>query len=230
MASRGAMIWRSRPSVSCSGRYALTFSIKFASCARFSSSQKYAGAPVALARATANRTQSWIGESFVWHMRQMSPSFTSCDNSVSPVDRSTTRIDPAAGAVNVLGWLPYSWAFWAMRPTFATAPIVAGSNAPCSRQWSTTSAYDVAYVRSGMTYFVSFSSPSGPHILPESRKAAGIDASMMMSLGTWRFVMPLSESTMASGGRTCEQSVRHASSSSVTCFLSASSPQAASFA
>ncbi len=29
----------------------------------------------------------------------------------------------------------------------------------------------------------------------------GIEASMMMSFGTWRFVIPLSESTIASGGR-----------------------------
>ena len=49
--------------------------------------------------------------------------------------------------------------------------------------------------------FVSCSLPSGPHILPDSRTTTGIEASTMMSLGTWRLVMPLSESTMASGGR-----------------------------
>ena len=47
---------------------------------------------------------------------------------------------------------------------------------------------------------MSWSFPSGPHIWPEARIAAGIEASMMTSLGTCRFVMPLLESTIASGG------------------------------
>ena len=49
--------------------------------------------------------------------------------------------------------------------------------------------------------FMSCSLPSGPHIWPEARIAAGIDASMITSLGTCRLVMPLDESTIASGGR-----------------------------
>ena len=48
---------------------------------------------------------------------------------------------------------------------------------------------------------MSCSLPSGPHIWPDERIAAGIEASMMTSLGTWRFVMPFVESTIASGGR-----------------------------
>jgi hypothetical protein len=48
---------------------------------------------------------------------------------------------------------------------------------------------------------VSCSFPSGPHICPEARIAAGIEASMITSLGTCRFVIPLLESTIASGGR-----------------------------
>ena len=47
---------------------------------------------------------------------------------------------------------------------------------------------------------MSCSLPSGPHIWPDARIAAGIDASMMTSLGTCRFVMPLLESTIASCG------------------------------
>jgi len=39
------------------------------------------------------------------------------------------------------------------------------------------------------------------HILPESRMTGGIDASMMMSDGTCRFVMPLLESTIAMSPR-----------------------------
>ena len=79
-----------------------------------------------------------MGESLVWHMRQMTPSLTSCDIKTSPDARSTTRMEPAPGAVNVLSWEPYSWAFWAMRPTLATQPMVVGSKAPCAMQWSTT--------------------------------------------------------------------------------------------
>jgi len=66
----------------------------------------------------------------------MSPSSTAWDSSVSPVAASTTRIVPAPRAMNVLSCEPYSSAFWAMRPTFGTEPIVAGSNAPCARQFS----------------------------------------------------------------------------------------------
>ena len=39
------------------------------------------------------------------------------------------------------------------------------------------------------------------HILPPSRTSGGIDASMMTSDGTWKFVMPLPLSTMATRGR-----------------------------
>jgi hypothetical protein len=49
---------------------------------------------------------------------------------------SMTRTVPAAGNSKVLSCEPYSSAFWAMRPTFGTLPIVRGSNAPCFRQSS----------------------------------------------------------------------------------------------
>ena len=51
-----------------------------------------------------------------------------------------------------------------------------------------------------MTARVSCSSPSGPHMWPEVRIIAGIEASTMTSLGTCRFVMPLSELTIARRG------------------------------
>ena len=51
-----------------------------------------------------------------------------------------------------------------------------------------------------MTNLVSCSSPCAFHICPEERIAAGIEASMITSEGTWRLVMPRSESTMASLG------------------------------
>ena len=49
-----------------------------------------------------------------------------------------------------------------------------------------------------MTARVSASSPSGPHMWPEVRIIAGIEASTITSEGTCRLVMPLSESTIAS--------------------------------
>jgi hypothetical protein len=42
--------------------------------------------------------------------------------------------------------------------------------------------------------------PSGPHMWPEVRIIAGIEASTMTSLGTCRLVMPLSEFTIARRG------------------------------
>ena len=51
-----------------------------------------------------------------------------------------------------------------------------------------------------MTNLVSCWSPCAFHIWPLDRIAAGIDASMITSLGTCRLVMPRSESTMASAG------------------------------
>ena len=51
-----------------------------------------------------------------------------------------------------------------------------------------------------MTKLVSCNSPAGFHILPEVRIAAGIEASMMTSLGTCKLVIPLSEFTIAMSG------------------------------
>ena len=128
-----------RSSVSSSASARSTFLRISASCARLSSSQNTAGAPVARARSTASRTQSATAASLVWQPRQMSPGSTSCSSSVSP-EPSTTRTLPAASISKVLSWLPYSSAFCAIRPTLGVVPIVAGSNAPCSRQKSIVSA------------------------------------------------------------------------------------------
>ena len=51
-----------------------------------------------------------------------------------------------------------------------------------------------------MTYLVSWSWSWAFHIWPLLRMAAGMDASMMTSLGTCRLVMPLLLSTCASAG------------------------------
>tara|TARA_B100000780_G_scaffold36732_1_gene22868 strand:+ start:62 stop:349 length:288 start_codon:yes stop_codon:yes gene_type:complete len=66
-------------------RVRLTLAIRLASWARFSSSQKMVGTPVARARDTARRTQSRIGSSLVWHIRQISPASTSCESRALPV-------------------------------------------------------------------------------------------------------------------------------------------------
>lgn len=45
---------------------------------------------MALARETASLTQSLIGASLVWHIRQMSPASTACSKMVAPVSLHTT--------------------------------------------------------------------------------------------------------------------------------------------
>ncbi len=81
---------------------------------------------MARARVTASLTQSWIGRSLVWHIRKMSPALTACSSTAVP-SASTTRTVPVTGISKVLSWLPYSSAFCAIRPTFGTEPMVAGS-------------------------------------------------------------------------------------------------------
>jgi len=51
-----------------------------------------------------------------------------------------------------------------------------------------------------MIAFVSRVAPSASQSWPPLRIIAGIEASTMTSLGTWRFVIPRSESTIESGG------------------------------
>ena len=65
-----------------------------------------------------------------------------------------------------------------------------------------------AKVLSGITALTSFRRPSAPYILPPARIIAGIDASTMTSLGEWKLVMPLAESTIASSGRCSWQACR----------------------
>ena len=127
----------SRPSVSWSLRYSSTLAIIRASWARSLSSQKTAGVAEARARVTASFTQSRIGTSLVWQARQMSPGATWCSISTVPAS-STIWTVPADWISNVLSWLPYSSAAWAMRPTFGTVPMVVGSKAPWALQSSMT--------------------------------------------------------------------------------------------
>ena len=127
------------------------------------------------------------------------PAATSCSISVGRRRRRRGRV-PGAGISKVLSCEPYSSAAWAISPTFGVVPIVAGSNAPCagSRRPSRRTAARSAW--SGITNFVSCCSPWAFHIWPEARIAAGIEASMITSLGTCRLVIPRSESTIASAG------------------------------
>ncbi|MNQ91608.1 hypothetical protein D3C85_1069980 [compost metagenome] len=135
VASTGDMIWMSRPLVSWSCRYCWTFSITSASWARAGSSQNTAGVLLARARLTASLTQSWIGASLTWHIRQMSPVSTACSSRTWPLS-SVTRTTPSVGIWKVLSWEPYSSACWAIRPTLGTLPMVTGSKAPCFLQSS----------------------------------------------------------------------------------------------
>jgi len=66
---------------------------------------------------------------------QISPASTRCSISTRP-EAMTTRTVPSDGISNVVGWDPYSSAFWAIRPTLGTLPMVAGSKAPYFWQFS----------------------------------------------------------------------------------------------
>jgi hypothetical protein len=86
--------------------------------------------PELRARVTASLTQSRIGASLTWHMRQMSPASTFCVSSTSPVALSTMLAMPSSAISKVLSCEPYSSACWAIRPTFGTVPMVFGSKLP----------------------------------------------------------------------------------------------------
>ena len=91
---------------------------------------------MSLARCTASLTQSRTASSLVWHMRQMSPVATSCSNTTSSESLATTLTTPSAEIWKVLSCEPYSSAFFAMRPTFATLPMEDTSNLPLALQSS----------------------------------------------------------------------------------------------
>ena len=63
-------------------------------------------------------------------MRTMSPALTALVKSGSEDPSRNTVTSPSRSIWNVLSWLPYSSAFFAMSPTFATLPMVATSNLP----------------------------------------------------------------------------------------------------
>ena len=122
------------PVVSWSFRYSLTFLISSFSCGRYGSSQNTVGMPELRARVTASLTQSRMGASLTWHMRQMSPFSTFWLSSTSPVSRWTMLATPASGTSKVLSCEPYSSACCAIRPTLGTVPMVRGSKLPCHLQ------------------------------------------------------------------------------------------------
>ena len=105
---------------------------------------------------------------------------------------------PERSISKVLSWEPYSSAFCAIRPTLDTEPIVVGSKAPFALQKSMTAWIDagVARVRDYALRVLQLA-VGVPHAASRRGCMAGMEASMMTSLGTWRFVMPLSESTIA---------------------------------
>ncbi len=169
--------------------------------ARVSSSQNTAGVPVARARATASLTQSWIAASLVWHMRQMSPACDLVLEQRRRRRRSTTRTVPVGGDLEglvvravLLGLLRHQ------ADVRRACPSSPGRTrrARGSRRWSRRRA--ARRSDRGSRTSCPAARPSAFHIWPEARIAAGIDASMITSLGTCRFVIPRSESTIASAG------------------------------
>ena len=191
----------SRPSVSCSGRYCLTFAIR--------SGVVRAGLVQPEHRRVAGRAGAGDG--------QLDPVADRDVLGLAGAEDVAGLRPPAPGrrcrpcrpggpcrrsAISkVLSWLPYSSAFCAIRPTFGTEPMVAGSKAPLRAAVVEDDLVDPrrsccpAGPRGCRP-----PAPSGPHMWPEVRIMAGIEASTMTSHGTCRLVMPLSESTIASAG------------------------------
>ena len=173
-----------------------------ASWARVSSSQNTAGAPVARARADGEpdpvldrRVLGLAGAPDVARLRPRARSAS-----------SPSRVDDAdacrrASISKVLSCEPYSSAACAISPTFgrrahrrrverAVAPAVV-DRLGVERRVGVVGDHEL-----GVLLLAVRRSTSGP----EARIAAGIEASMITSLGTCRLVMPRSESTIASAG------------------------------
>ncbi len=178
----------------------MTLAIRLASWARASSSQNTAGAPVARARVTASLTQSRIGTSLVWQARQMSPAVDLVLD--QDVARRVDHAHHAGGrdleglvvAAVLLGRLGHQ----ADVGHRAHRGRVEGAVRAAVVDDDLVDA-GVATVRDHRERVVP-PRRRGPHMWPEVRIIAGIDASTITSLGTCRLVMPLSESTIAMAG------------------------------
>ena len=189
--------------MSCSGRYCRTLAMICASCARVSSSQNTTCAPESRPRSTARRTQSRTGASFTWHARQTSPASTSCDSTDlagavhdahGAVDRDLERLVVRAVLLGLLRHEPDVGHRTHRRRVERAVGLAV---------------VDDRVVHAGVRR-VGDDGLACPGVrrprstsVPESRIIGGIDASMMMSLGTCRLVMPRSESTIASAGPSC---------------------------
>ena len=124
-----------------------------------------------------------LAASFAWHIRQMSPASTPCSISVVPAS-SITRTFPSAGISNVLSCDPYSSACLSHE-----ADVGDGSHGPRIERAVLLAESDRFVVDAGIAAvgdhgLVSCSLFSLFHIWPEARIIAGMDASIMMSLGT----------------------------------------------
>ena len=93
------------------------------------SSQNTVGKPVDFALFIASFIQSLIASFLTRHILQISPVETMWVNKILPSLLSTHTF-PFSFISKVLSCDPYSSAFFAIRPTFWTVPIVAGWNAP----------------------------------------------------------------------------------------------------
>ena len=190
------------PSVSsCVERRADLASAARASWARVSSSQNTAGAPVARARRdrerdpVADRRRPWSGTRA--RCRRPRPRA----RAASSPSASTTRTRPGVGDLErlvvravLLGRLRHQADVrrraHRRRIERAVAPAVV-DGLGVQRRVGVVGDHELACPAARRRAF---------HIWPEARIAAGIEASMITSLGTCRLVIPRSESTIASAG------------------------------
>ena len=139
-----------------------------------------------------------IGASLVWHARQMSPASTSCSSSVvaRAVDDAHACRPPRSRTSCRGCRTPRPSAPSGRRS--ASCPSSPGRTRRARGRSRSSPRTAPRSCESGITALVSCCSPSAFHIWPDVRIIAGIDASMITSLGTCRLVIPRSESTIAS--------------------------------
>ena len=95
-------------------------------------------------RPSRGSARPWSGRSGRCRRRS-----TGCSSSVDPAPSDHPHRAVGAAISNVLSWLPYSSAAWAIRPTLGTEPMVAGSKAPWARQSSMTDLVDAGVAAVG---------------------------------------------------------------------------------
>ena len=193
VASTGARMRMSSPAVSWSFEVPARLRDDVAVVgARFRRARRSPAWPVARARLTASFTQSRIGRSRVLaHAPDVARLHRVLDQHLA---RGVDHAHRAGGRRSRTSCrasrIPPPPAPSARRSTRCPSSHVERAVLPGSRRSSPGRSRRSS--GPGIIAFMSCSLPSGPHIWPEARIAAGIEASMITSLGTCRLVMPLS--------------------------------------